>query len=210
MKTHSIRYARPAVYLSLLALLLVPGIIGCKTTGGAGDTRPTEAARPATVAKVAPGTLVDMSGYWNDKDLDAAIKALAPKVLASPALVEIATKQRRKPVLRLRRIRNRSSEHINTVRMHNQFRLAMMKSGKVRIVARPGETASGKAHTPLAADFIFGGWFTSSNEIVGKKEHRAYTLSLELINVTSSEVAWTDQYRVKRILDLPPGGKKRW
>ncbi len=211
--TASIKYAHLALILSLLVMVATAG--GCKTADSGKGSKTTPAAKPAAparpkVAKVPPEAKVDMSGYWNDNDAEAAVKALMAKLLACGAVADTTGKRSRKAVLRQYPIRNRSSEHINTARLKNQFRMALMKSGKVRLVASLGDPGPGKAGK-LAADYILGGWFTSASENAGEgKRVNAYTLTLELTDATSNEIVWTDQHKVKKILELPKGAKKVW
>lgn len=216
MATYSNRYARAAWILSLLVLA-----VGCKTTAPAASTAPASAPAPRPAAKVTTvdpaATLVDLSGNWSDADATSAITSLVPKMLASAAVAGFAAKKSRKPAVRLYPIRNRTSEHINTARLKNQLRQSLVKSGKLRLLAFGGAAAAArferakggaKQGDQLSADYIVGGWITSTSDVNKGRENRAYTVTLELTDVTSNEIVWTDQHEVKKVIEHPPGKKK--
>ncbi len=217
METYSNRYVCAAWILSLLALTA-----GCRTTAPAARPAPAPApaSRPAVkVTKVDPAApMVDLSGNWSDADAKNAIGALVPKMLSSATLAGFAAKKGRKPAVRLYPIRNRTSEQINTARLKNQLRQAMVESGKLRLLAAGGAAAAvrferAKGAAPptaaLTADYIVGGWMTSISDVRKGRENRAYTMTLEVTDVRTSKVVWTDQFEVKKVIERPPG-KKKW
>ena len=149
-----------------------------------------------------------MAGHWTDSDGDRASVALVVDLLAAPPLADFQQKNSRAPVLRIYPLRNRSSEHINLKQLQNQLQRHLLATGKVRFKASQAETqdtrrerAEGQgpgAGQSLATDYLLNGWIMASAQQGQGRPRRAYSLTLNLIQVDSNEVAWSGVFKLEK------------
>src|SRR5690606_18966546 len=89
------------------------------------------------VTRIDAGTTTDLSGNWNDTDARLVAEEMISDCLAKPWSNEFAEANGRKPVVTVGRIRNNSSEHIDTETFTKDFERELINSGKVNFVASP-------------------------------------------------------------------------
>ena len=156
------------------------------------------------VNRVSPGTVIDLSGRWNDTDSRLVAKAMINDCLSHPWLSEFLTKHGRKPVIVVGGIRNLSTEHIPVQTFINDIERAFVNSGKIRVVANAAERLQireerrqqidwvspetrKRLRNELGADFMMIGDISSIEDKEGGKKVIFYQVDLELVNLETNE-----------------------
>lgn len=170
------------------------------------------------VTRVSADTQVDLSGRWNDTDAQQVASAMISDVLQRPWLGDFTGANSRKPVVIVGEVKNRSSEHIETLVFTKSLERELINSGKVKFVASSDERggvrkelldqqseASPESMKRLGqatgADFYLGGVITSVTDAVEGKRVVFYKVDLELINIETSEKVWIGDKQIKKIVD---------
>ncbi len=163
------------------------------------------------------------SGYWNDQDADQVVRTMVPSCLSYPAGQPwwhwfAAAHGGRKPVVRLYRVKNHSSEQINDEYFTAQIERALLASGRMDLVATPGELVDIEAElddqkknasdetvksrdNAIGADFLLGGVINTQNDLTERKDVRAYVVTMHLIEVETRKKAWIGEQKIRKQLD---------
>jgi penicillin-binding protein activator len=170
-----------------------------------------------TVTRVSADTQIDLSGRWNDTDAQQVANAMITDVLARPWLGDFTGENKRKPVVIVGEVKNRSSEHIETLVFTKSLERELINSGKVKFVASANER-SGVQNELLAqqseaspetmkrlgqetgADFYLSGVITSVTDAVEGKRVVFYKVNLELINIETNEKVWIGDKQIKKVV----------
>ncbi len=176
------------------------------------------------VTRLDVGTTTDLSGNWNDTDARLVAEEMISDCLAKPWSSEFAAANERKPVVTVGRIRNNSSEHIDTETFTKDFERELINSGRVNFVAAPeqrmdvrserqDQTDWASAETrkrlreEIGADFILLGSVKSITDQEGGKQVTFYQTDLELVNVESNLKVWIGTNKIKKGISQ---GKTKW
>lgn len=198
--TVKLRMLDVTLVLSMTALLLV----GC---GGSGKT----------VTRVEADTAVDLSGDWNDTDSRLVAEEMIKDVLNRPWLSNYQLVNKKEPDLIVGTVRNRTSEHIQTLTFIKNLEREVLNSGKVSFVANKEERqevrderadqqensspeSMKKFQKETGADFMLRGDITS---IVDKEEGNSvkyYQVNLELVNIESNKKVWSGEKKIKKLV----------
>jgi len=172
-----------------------------------------------TVSRVSSDTQIDLSGRWNDTDAQMVAEAMVTDVLKRPWLTDFNKAGKKKPVVIVGVIRNRSSEHIDTDMFTKSIERELINSGKVSFVASDKERESlrkermdqqGEANPDTikrlgmetGADFMMQGIITSTTDAVEGKKAVAYKTDLELISIETNEKVWIGTKQIKKVIEL--------
>ncbi len=170
-----------------------------------------------SVKRVSLNTEGGVTSRWTDNDARLTAKTLIRKALREDWLANFKTRHGRRPVVELGQIINRSDQHINTRLFLNHFQDQLLESGKVHFVtanaAHRSEASSERAyqmsharsstiHGPdqqTGADYLLTGSINSYVARRGGKTVRMYETHLKAIDLTTNEIVWASEYRVKKI-----------
>lgn len=161
---------------------------------------------PKSVARV--DHAVDLSGEWNDVDSDLVASEMIGDCLGAPWLSDwSAAKPGTKPVVRLYPVRNRTVAYIDYRYFTKQIEVALVRSGKIDVVAsleeledEEGETR-GPAPAEVASDFTMTGIIVSQEDRVQEREVVAYLTSIELLDVATNKKVWMGQKRIRKLIE---------
>jgi len=170
-----------------------------------------------TVTRVSADTQIDLSGRWNDTDSQMVANAMISDVVQRPWIGDFVGANNRKPVVIVGEVKNRSSEHIETLVFTKSLERELINSGKVKFVASSDERggvrqelldqqteASPETMKRLGqatgADFYLGGVITSVTDAVEGKKVVFYKVNLELINIETSEKVWIGDKEIKKVI----------
>ncbi|MEN0059210.1 MAG: penicillin-binding protein activator LpoB, partial [Bdellovibrio sp.] len=110
---------------------------------------------------------------------------------------------------------NKTSEHIDTQSIMDMVRVELMKSGKVGFIDKEarqdisdeynyqnsGMVAEDSKKGPggqVGADFIINGRLDSIVQEVGKDKSVYYKLTLNMTNLKTSMITWSDQKQIRK------------
>jgi uncharacterized protein (TIGR02722 family) len=178
----------------------------------------TSCASTYSVDRVSKDTIIDLSGNWNDTDINIVTSSLIDSCLSSAWINRYQMNNKGNiPTIIVGTIKNKSSEHIDTTIISKKIELALVKSGKAATVADFGnkdelraekldqqynssvETAA-ELGEEFGADFILQGSVKTNIDSIGGKTVRTYYVDLELIDIQSSQKVWLDEDTVKKLI----------
>ena len=189
----------------VLSILLVVGLlVSC------GSTR--------TVSRVSSDTAIDLSGRWNDTDAQMTAEAMITDVLKRPWLTDFNKAGKKKPVVIVGAIRNRSDEHIDTDMFTKSIERELINSGKVSFVASDKEREALRKERQdqqiesnpdtikrlgqeTGADFMMQGIITSTTDKIEGKKAVFYKVDLELIAIETNEKVWIGTKQIKKVIE---------
>jgi uncharacterized protein (TIGR02722 family) len=152
-----------------------------------------------------------MNDQWSETDMQKAVADLVASLLAHPAVAGAKTE----PVVIVTGLQNKTSEHIDTQSIMDMVRVELMKSGKVAFLDKEarqdiadeynyqnsgmvdGKTKKGPGGQE-SADFIINGRLDSIVQEVGKDKSVYYKLTLNLTNLKTSRIQWSDQKQIRK------------
>ena len=157
-----------------------------------------------------PGAVETVTIDYGSTDLQTIAEAMIESLLVHPALED-------RPVVYVSRIRNKTSEHIDTEAITDKIKTAMLKSGKVRFTAiseindemieqlryqsESGmvdprtRTAIGKQ---VGADLMLYGDIISIVKSVGRKQDVYYKINLELADLKTGLIEWSEEKEIRK------------
>ncbi len=195
--------------LNSLALIVIVVIAGC---GG------------REVTRTDPGTVTDLSGYWNETDAHMVADSIVDQCLNGRWLTDFGTGDRSRgervpqPVVVVGTIFNESSEHINTDLFMNEIERALLESGEVQIAAGGASRGEVRAERSdqsifsspetaaeygreIGADFVMTGNIGSIIDEEDQTRSIYYQISIELIDVETALKAWMGSLEIKKMIE---------
>jgi uncharacterized protein (TIGR02722 family) len=170
-----------------------------------------------TVERVDPGTTIDLSGDWNDTDSRLVAEEMIKDVLSREWLGEYRGENHKAPTVIVGTVKNRSSEHIQTVPFIKNLERELINSGKVDFVANKeerDEVRDERADQQLnasdetvkrmrqetGADFMLRGDITTIVDHAGGDKVKYYQVNLELVNIESNKTVWIGEKKIKKLV----------
>lgn len=199
MRTAAIHRAIALVFLATFALA------GCVT--------------PArTVQRTAADEQTDLSGRWNDTDARLTAEQMIDDVLSRPWLDRFLERRDREPVVVVGRIRNLSSEHIDTTSLVRDIERELINSGMVRFVAggdqreavreermdqqtQATEESIARLGEETGADFMLQGSISSTVDAIEGERAIFYQVDMELIDIETNEKVWIGSKEIKKLVE---------
>ncbi|MCQ2398715.1 MAG: penicillin-binding protein activator LpoB [Sphaerochaetaceae bacterium] len=174
-----------------------------------------------TVKRVAAEDVKDLSGYWNDIDVQTVCSKIINECLSSPFFTKFKVSNSRNPLIKVGQFRNQSSEHIDTSIITTKFRNAVINSGQADFVASKEdvqelreerldqqdwaswETAK-KLAEESAADFMLQGSVKTIIQQNRNKSYRTYYVYAELVDIESGKIVWVGENEdIKKFVKNP-------
>lgn len=176
------------------------------------------------VARLDPSSTTDLSGRWNDTDARLVAEEMIKDCMEKPWSTDFVVTASKKPVVTVGRIRNNSSEHIDTETFTKDFERELINSGKVQFVASPDQRGDVRSERQdqidwasvetrkrlreeIGADFILLGSVKSITDQEGGKSVVFYQTDLELINIETNLKVWIGTKKIKKGISQ---GKTKW
>ncbi len=191
------------------AVLCASLCLSCMSTGGSGSS--------TKVKRIEASEVQDLSGYWNDKDVQIVCEGLINECVASPRISQFRAKNNRAPIVKLGKITNNSVEKIDTVIVANKFRSAIINNGVMEFVASDDEVAAIRNErnqqedyanpataaaqgNETGADYLLQGSIrTLVDEIEGKKT-RTYYVNAELHDIETTRILWSSENSIRKYI----------
>ena len=170
-----------------------------------------------TVERKAVDESIDLSGRWNDTDLQLTAEQIIRDVISRPWLPEFKDENERKPVVIVGSVRNKTSEHLDTQPLVNAIETELINSGKVKFVAskkkrdevrdermdqqtQSSEESAKRLAAETGADFMLQGEITSITDQEGGQKVVYYQVAMELINIETNEINWKGTKQIKKFV----------
>lgn len=153
-----------------------------------------------------------LNDQWSETDMQKSVKELVDSMVNH---YSIAGAQR-PPVIMVTKLQNKTSEHIDTQSVMDMVRVELTNRGKVSFIDKEArediaeeynyqnsgavseETKKGPGGQ-IGADFILGGRLDSIVQEVGKEKTIYYKLTLNLTNLKTSVIVWTNHKQMRKM-----------
>lgn len=153
-----------------------------------------------------------LNDQWSETDMQNAVKAMVGSMTNHPAI----SAAKIPPVLMVTNLQNKTSEVIDTQSIMDMIRVELMQTGKVTFIDKEarqdiqeeynyqnsGTVSSETKKGPggqVGADFIVNGRLDSIVQEVGKDKTIYYKLTLNLTNLKTSVISWTDHKQMRKV-----------
>lgn len=152
-----------------------------------------------------------LNDQWSETDMQKAVQDLVASLMNSAAIAQA----KKMPIVMVANLQNKTSEHIDTQSIMDMVRVELMKSGKVGFIDKEArqdiadeynyqnsgmvsqETKKGPGGQ-VGADFMINGRLDSIVQEVGKDKSVYYKLTLNMTNIKSSMITWSDQKQIRK------------
>jgi uncharacterized protein (TIGR02722 family) len=153
----------------------------------------------------------NLNDQWSETDMQKVVADLVAGMVSTPA---IATPKRR-PIVMVTKLQNKTSEHIDTQSIMDMVRVELGRGGRVAFVDKEAredvadeynyqnsgmvgaETKKGPGGQ-IGADFIINGRLDSIVQEVGKDKTVYYKVTLNLTNLKTNVVEWSDYKQLRK------------
>ena len=170
-----------------------------------------------TVTRIDPSSTTDLSGEWNDTDSRLVANEMINNVLSETWLGEFKEAKKKNPTVIVGTVKNRTSEHIQTITFIKDLEKALINSGKVDFVASKEEReeirderqdqqdfASDESvkrfRQETGADFLLRGDITTITDQEGGERVTFYQVNLELVNIETNKKVWIGDKKIKKLI----------
>lgn len=152
-----------------------------------------------------------LNDQWSETDMQVVVKAMVDSMVSHPAIANA----KKMPVVLVTNLQNKTSEHIDTQSIMDMVRVELTNSGRVEFVDKEARqdmsdeydyqnsgTTSEETKKSLGgqigADFIINGRLDSIVQEVGKEKTVYYKLTLNLTNLKTGVIAWTNYKQIRK------------
>jgi len=153
-----------------------------------------------------------LTNEFGSTDLQTIAESMASSLLQSPALFE-----KKRPLVTVAEVKNKTSEYIDTKSITDSIRTKIVKSGMVRFAVDTSamqtqvdeltrqnqsglykKSKSKKMGNMEGADFRIEGTITSIVKRVGDVKDVYYKFSLQLVDNESGTMEWADEKEIRK------------
>jgi uncharacterized protein (TIGR02722 family) len=172
----------------------------------------------ASVNRVDPGTVTDLSGNWNDTDARLVAEEMITDCVKRPWLGEFkGAHGGAKPKVIVGTVKNRSNEHIAVTTFTKDLEKELLNNGSVKFVAAKDERDEVRAEredqqtnssaesmkrmrNETGADFMLIGNIDQIDDSKGGTSAKVYQVNLELVDMESNEKVWIGTKDIKKLV----------
>lgn len=152
-----------------------------------------------------------MNDQWSETDMQNVVRDLVASMIAHPAIGTAKAP----PTVMVTNLQNKTSEFIDTQSIMDMVRVELSKTGKTQFIDKEargdiseeykyqnsGVVSEESKKGPggqIGADFIVNGRIDSMTQEVGKDKTVYYKVTLNLTNLKTSVIAWTDHKQIRK------------
>ncbi len=152
-----------------------------------------------------------LNDQWSETDMQVIVKAMVDSLVQHPSI----TNAKKMPVVMVTNLQNKTSEHIDTQSIMDMVRVELTNSGKVAFIDKEarqdisneydyqnsGTVSSETKKSPggqIGADYIINGRLDSIVQEVGKDKSVFYKITLNMTNLKTSVITWTNQKQIRK------------
>ena len=172
------------------------------------------------VSRIEPTAVTDLSGRWNDTDSRLVAAALIEQSLYDPWAEDHSMRRGgERPAVIVGDFRNRTLEHIPVNTFLNDLESALLRSGRVFVVARPGDERQeiraerddqqvyarsdtrARPSREIGADYMLQGEILAIEDEEGRERVVYYQVDATLIDLESNLKVWSGSHRIKKLIE---------
>lgn len=152
-----------------------------------------------------------MNDQWSETDMQVSVKTMVSSLVSHQSIAN-ANKM---PIVMVTNLQNKTSEHIDTQSIMDMVRVELTNSGRVAFVDKEAREDISKEYDyqgsgmvsdetkkskggQIGADFIINGRLDSIVQEVGKEKTVYYKLTLNLTNLKTGIIAWTNHKEIRK------------
>jgi penicillin-binding protein activator len=152
-----------------------------------------------------------MNDQWSETDMQVIVKSMVDSMTSHPVIANA----KKMPVVMVTNLQNKTSEHIDTQSIMDMVRVDLTNSGKTAFVDKEAredisneydyqnngmvsEETKKRGGGQVGADFIINGRLDSIVQEVGKDKSVYYKITLNLTNLKTGVIAWTNQKQIRK------------
>lgn len=153
----------------------------------------------------------NLNDQWSETDMQKVVAELVAGMNASASIAQA----KRPPVLMVTKLQNKTDEHIDTQNIMDMVRVEIARTGKVSFVDKEAredvadeynyqnsgmvssETKKGPGGQ-TGSDYILNGRLDSIVQAVGKDKTVYYKVTLNLTNLKTNVIAWSDYKQLRK------------
>lgn len=171
-----------------------------------------------SVSRVDAATVTDLSGRWNDTDSRMVAEAMIQEALSRPWLDGYTSAHRRRPVVVVGTVANRSHEHIDVQTFITDLERELTNSGRVTFVAAKGqreelreerreqaanalESTQKPPGKEIGADYLLRGSISTILDEAEGTKAIFYQVDLEMVDIASNVKSWYGQKKIKKVVE---------
>ncbi|MCX7978137.1 MAG: penicillin-binding protein activator LpoB [Bdellovibrionaceae bacterium] len=153
-----------------------------------------------------------LNDQWSETDMQKAVAELVNSMMNSHTVASA----KKPPVVIITGLQNKTSEYIDTQSIMDMVRVEVMRSGRVQFIDKEarqdiadeynyqgsGMVAEESRKGPggqVGADYVINGRLDSIVQEVGKDKSVYYKLTLNLTNLKTSVIAWSDHKQIRKV-----------
>ncbi len=152
----------------------------------------------------------------DDKFNEGDMRRIADAMVQSLTNSTVIASAKKRPVVLVTLVKNRSEEHIDMKSMTDKIRVALVKSGKFQFTEKETradlaeemqyQTQSGyvdpatarKTGKQVGADYFLTGEISDRVQEVGRKKYVYYKATFNLVNIQTGILDWTDEKEIRK------------
>lgn len=152
-----------------------------------------------------------LNDQWSETDMQNSVKTMVDSLVSHNSIANA----KKMPIVMVTSLQNKTSEHIDTQSIMDMVRVELTNSGKVAFVDKEAredisneygyqnsgmvsEETKKSAGGQIGADFIINGRLDSIVQEVGKEKTVYYKLTLNLTNLKTGIIAWTNHKEIRK------------
>ncbi len=153
----------------------------------------------------------NLNDQWSETDMQKVVADLVGGMVTHQSI----SNAKKPPIVMVTKLQNKTSEHIDTQSVMDMVRVELSRGGRVQFVDKEArddvadeynyqnsgmvaeETKKGPGGQ-IGADFIVNGRLDSIVQEVGKDKSVYYKVTLNLTNLKSNIVVWSDYKQIRK------------
>jgi len=153
----------------------------------------------------------NMNDQWSETDMQKAVADLVGSMTSHSSIANA----RKPPIVMVTKLQNKTNEHIDTQNIMDMVRVELSRGGRVSFVDKEAredvadeynyqnsgmvsETTKKGPGGQVGADYIINGRLDSIVQEVGSDKTVYYKLTLNLTNLKTNLVEWTDYKQMRK------------
>ncbi len=153
----------------------------------------------------------NMNDLWSETDMQKVVADLVKGLTSHNSIANA----RKPPIVMVTKLQNKTNEHIDTQNIMDMVRVELSRGGKVAFVDKEAredvaeeynyqnsgmvsDTTKKGPGGQIGADYIINGRIDSNVQEVGKNKSVYYKVTLNLTNLRTNIVEWTDYKQIRK------------